>query len=365
MRWRLLAFGAALVVLLLSLVVAVERAPAGPSSLSPAASGWLAARRYLEHSGISIKLLDGPWDRPEATAELAEADTMLITFPWFRPASPSPAPLRRHLQRGGTLVLAYSGSDTPYERHLFAALEMPLRRVRPRAPLNPLSWRRYQRRTLDLQPPGGEQLTARIRFPEHAPQIPPDADRLWTASDAPVAIFTVRRGKGSIVVLPGETLANGRLAAADNARLLATLLKLTGERWLVDEFHHGLTTPVGEEADQLSNAVRWLLLHLALIYGCVLWTASRRFGPPWPSQPATRSSSTSFLLGLGHLHDRLGHHRMAIDRLVELLTRYHPEALPAAEPDLGASVGRARFVELLNELLRHRAPRATRRGRWS
>jgi hypothetical protein len=125
------------------------------------------------------------------------------------------------------------------------------------------------------------------------------------------AVFAFRRFGGRVVVLPADLLSNARLPEGGNADLLEALFRGLGRSWAFDEYHHGLVAP-GQVGSQVSGPVLDLLLaHLALLYLLAVWVLARRFGPAWREVPSIAGSTASFLLGLGALHHRLGHHRDA------------------------------------------------------
>jgi len=117
-------------------------------------------------------------------------------------------------------------------------------------------------------------------------------------------------------VLPADAFSNARLGHSGNADLLEGLRQQLGDHWTFDEFHHGLR-PAFTPATRGSQRVLLLyLLQLVFVYVLVAVALARRFGPAWREEPPAFGSAASFLVGLGGLHDRLGHQRAAAELLV-------------------------------------------------
>ncbi len=326
------------------------------SSLSRGPDGWLAARRYLEARGVRTGLLDQPLDGFEA------GGVLVLAFPWQRGATPDIVePLERHLHRGGDLVVAYSGQlGNVGEIVALEALGLPLREAR-RATLNPLRWSRFARQEWDLRRLGGAAAPVRVWAPRWTPELPKGAGNLFAGPGGREVIGVMPRGRGRIWILPVDTFANARLGDSGhpgNAALLETLRRRLGDRWTFDEYHHGLTGGGAVASAPLGRALDLVLIHLAVLYLVALWTLSRRFGPAWNETPAVTGSTGSFLLGLGALHHRLGHHREAAARLLERARELDPGAdLPAGLDLRAAGAGPRELVALAREVA------ARRRGR--
>jgi uncharacterized protein DUF4350 len=330
-----------------------EPGEARGSSIARGPNGWLAARRYLEARGARVMLLREPLDRFEGGGVLVSA------FPWQVGAPIEAAEaLESHVRRGGTLILAYSGAwGNAGELVALERLGLPLGEVR-RGSLNPLQWRRFTREEWRLVPApalrGGPPV--RVWAPRWIPEIPPRADVLLRSPQGGAAAAVLRRGKGRIILLPADVFANARLGDAGNAGLLETLRRRLGDRWTFDEYHHGLATgQVPGETAALTRALDLILAHLAVLYLVALWTLSRRFGPAWSEPPAVTGSTGAFLLGLGALHHRLGHHGEAALRLLERVRELDRDADLPAELDRRAAVaGPRELVALAREVARRR-----------
>lgn len=332
-----------------------ERGEARGSSLSKGANGWLAARKYLEARGTRVTLLDAPLEAPTGEGVLA------VTFPWQQGASVEAAEaLENHLRRGGDLVLGYSGlRGNPGETVAMERLGLPLVEVR-RVTLNPVRWRAAAREEWNLRPEGEAPGASPVRVwaPRWAPEIPKKAEALFSSPQGKPTIVLLHRYKGRIVLLPADALANARLGEAGNAGLLETLRVRLGDRWTFDEYHHGLTGARSVETASFGRALDLILLHLGGLYLVALWTLSRRFGPAWSEPPTMTGSAGIFLLGLGALHHRLGHHAQAALRLLERVRELDRDLeLPEELDRRAAAAGPRELVALAREVARRRIRR--------
>ena len=160
---------------------------------------------------------------------------------------------------------------------------------------------------------------------------------------------------GRVVVLPADALSNARLGEAGNADLLETLLRNLGPRWAFDEVHHGLAAAPAAKGP-LGRAADLLLAHLVLLYLLAVLALARRQGPAWREPATVAGSAATFLLGMGALHHRLGHHAEAA-RLLLRRARELDRGLQLP-PDLdrqAASAGPRELVEIATLVARRRA----------
>ncbi len=327
------------------------------SSLARGPDGWLAARRYLAARGVRVSLLREPLE------SFHERGVLVSVFPWQQ-ATPSLAPagaLEDHLRRGGDLVLAYSGTwGNPGEIVTLEALGLPLQEVR-KARLSPLAWRGFSRREWSLAPAPGLRGASPVRVwaPRWGPEIPKQAEVLFRSPRGSSAVVLVPRYKGRIFLLPADAFANARLGEPGNAALLETLRRRLGGRWAFDEYHHGPIAAQGAgDTAALGRTLDLILAHLAVLYLVALWALSRRFGPAWSEPPVVTGSTGAFLLGLGALHHRLGHHREAARRLLERARELdHGADLPAELDRRTAAAGPRELVALAREVARRRTGR--------
>jgi hypothetical protein len=365
-RFRSLALAAALLVAVGAVaLLTTAGAEARGSSLARGADGWLAARRYLAARGARVRLLDRPLE------ELAPGGVLVETFPWQSGGSAEVADaLERHLRRGGDLVLAYSGELRPGgETVVLEALGLSLRQVR-KPTLVPWRWRDFAHRQWDLRPARGTSpmsatsamsatvAPVRVWAPRWAPRLPREGAALYRSPLGQPVIAVLPRYRGRIVLLPADAFANARLENPGNADLLETLRRSLGDRWTFDEYHHGLISGAPEESAALGRTLDLVLVHLAVLYLVGVWTLSRRFGPAWSEPPRVTGSAGAFLLGLGALHHRLGHHAAAAGRLlarVRELDRLDGDGdLPAELDRRAAAAGPRELVALAREVARRR-----------
>lgn len=322
------------------------------SSLSRGPAGWLAARRYLAARGAEVTLWREPLDR------FSGRGVLVVTFPWQHGASFTAAdPIESHLQRGGDVVLAWSGGQGNMgEMLVLAGLGLEPQEVR-RAPISPFGWRRFIREEWDLRPEPDGAADLRIWAPRHMPELPRPADTevLYRAPEGRPAVVRLRRHRGSLWLLPADALANARLGEAGNADLLETLLARLGPHWTFDEYHHGLVAAEAAEDRTFLRTLDLVLWHLALLYVLAVLTLSRRFGPAWSEPPVVTGSVGSFLLGLGALHHRLDHHAVAARRLLERARELFPDlAIPeelARRAHQDSAVGPRDLVEIARSLV--------------
>jgi hypothetical protein len=334
------------------------------STISRGPGGWLAARRYLEARGARVTLIAEPLDRflqgrherleallPGAGRKAAGAGVLVLAFPWQTlPTVDLDAALDLHLDGGGDLVLAYSGEEAGAEQ-LFGLWH--LRRAR-RVPLAPWLWRSFMHREWQLRPVERHGRPVRIWAPRALPELGPGAEVLFTSPGGQPAVAVFRRHGGRVVVLPADALANARLGEAGNADLLEALLRNLGPRWAFDEFHHGLVTAGGGNV-ALGRAADLLLAHLLLLYLLAALALGRRQGPAWSEPPALAGSAATFLLGLGALHDRLGHHRDAARQLLRRAQELDRSlVLPPRLDRLAETAGPRELLEIARQVSRRR-----------
>lgn len=348
---------AALVLLALAVAMASGRpGEARGSVLSRGPNGWLAARRYLEARGARVTLLEAPLERFDGAGVLVSA------FPWQHGLSAAAGEeLEAHLRRGGDLVLAYSGEGgNAGELVALQGLGLPLEERR-KVVLNPLGWRQFAREEWDLRPGPGVTAGAPVRIwaPRWTPELPKPARVLLRSPRGGPAVAVLERHRGRLWLLPADAFANARLGNAGNADLLETLLQRLGPRWTFDEYHHGLVAAGRSvEAAALGRSFDLILLHLGVLYLAALLALARRFGPVWSEPPVVVGSTGSFLLGLGALHHRLGHHAAAARRLLERARELDRHlALPADLDRRAAAAGPRELVELAQEVARLRGSR--------
>ena len=350
-RGRWLLPGAALLLLAVVVVAVWSGSKGSPqgSALSREAGGWLAARRYLEAQGAQVVVWSQPLER------LEESGVLVVAFPWQHGTTLTAATEVETLaERGVHVVLAYSGlAGNLGERLVLEQLDVPPRVVR-RPSLRPRAFRRESRLEwrLDTGSPGRPVV---LWAPRAVPKMPKDGRVILSSpqGDPVVASFTL--GQGTVWLLPVDVLSNARLANRGNADLLETLRSRLGDRWIFDEYHHGLVAAPSAEEVTFGRVRDLLLAHLAVLYGAALLALSRRMGPAWREPPVVSGSVASFLLGLGRRHDRLGHHGEASRLLLARVAELSPElAVPDQLLARAAAAGRNDFVPLARAVARLR-----------
>ena len=317
--------GLSVIVIVTALLVDAPRR-AGASSLSYGPSGWLAARRYLQHRNVQTVLVDKPLH------ELADGnvptDVLVLTFPSLGAPWPQEREaLARHLVRGGTVVFAFSGWRVgASERRVADWLGLEWQPVRDDPPLSPIAWRQFASEEWHLRSAGadGRLEGIKIRAVDSVPKAPSSARVLLYGARDVAFVYLYQRGKGLVVVMPAEILANARIGNVAHANLLETLISMTGDSWGFDEYIHGLTAPSVASAKLPRFAFDLFLLQMGLAYALGVWRLAKSFGPAWRDAPAASGSTRSFLLGLGRLHHRLKHHAAAAPLLIERARELQP-----------------------------------------
>jgi hypothetical protein len=285
------------------------------SALSPGAAGWLAARRYLEERGCRVRLLDGP------LGETEPGEVVAVTFPWQFMEADTQSVLdafEEHLRRRGTLLLGVAGQEwAAGQMDVLKALGLEWREVRGDPPLAPWRWKQFASAEWSLTPTGATRGILRTLAPRGVPRMPSSGRVLYEGEDGVPAVFVYPRQGGQIVVLPAALLSNSLLGQAGNPDLLEQLRVWLGDNWTFDELHHGLVARVAAGGRQAQGFLSLFLLHLALVYALAVVALARRFGPAWADPAVIGGSTASFLIGLGALHHRLGHHPAAARLLLE------------------------------------------------
>lgn len=327
---RLLAAGAVLTLLMVAAAALLlgTGSPAEASSLSRAAAGWLAARRYLEEMGTRVALVDHDLDEPLGTGVL------VLAFPWQRAAMDDVhEAVERQLRQGGAVLIAYTDRAEPVQSRLLETLGVGWDERRPRPPRRPRPWRAYAAEEWALSAePAGSARAVRVAARRHVPQAPVAAKVLLRDAQGRAAAFMFPRRRGRVAVVPADVFANGRIANPGNADFLESLRQDFAGPWLFDEYHHGLRAAPLPAQTGPQRALLLYVLQVALVYVLCAFAVVRRFGPAWREEAVAGGSAAVFLVGLGALHDRLRHHREAGRLLVARAQELDPRLrLPSAE----------------------------------
>lgn len=360
--WWCLALAS--LVLLLALWLRPAAGGAGASVRSPGRLGWQAAHRYLTLRRLPSTLRDRPCDAAPRGA------TLVVAFPAARRwGEEEVGHLDRHLSAGGRVLYAYSGRPTLAESAWTDHLRLEVGTVRRNLFLHPARWLRFERETWGLRHTtvGGtrERLPVVITAPREVPRPPAGARVLLTGPAGEACAFAVPRGRGLLVVVPSQALANCRLANPGNASLLEELSRLLPAPWEIDEYRHGLAAPRAEATSASARALDALLLHLGLCYVLAVLAIGRRLGPPWRQEVTLTGSVRPFLLGLGRLHDRLRHHSDGARAMLTHARELDPRLEPAELDVTGRppEPGDRRFLALARLLAARQHPPATGRTR--
>lgn len=332
------------------------------STLSRDAHGWLGASTFLQARGVEVAVTDRPLTDAMPTPEPDRA--LVLALPFRQSLGKAErGVLARHLQAGGTIVLAYD-RHAPREADtaLFESLGLELADGRPEPPLLPWRWWRFEQETWTATPEGSLAAAPPlvIAAPRRVPHTPAATQVLYRGGDDDVPlVFAYRRHSGRVVVVPADAFSNGRLRQPGHGDLLASLAAWLGRRWTFDEYHHGLRS--AEAATLSGQTLAWDLFaaHLLLLYGLAVLALGRRFGPVWHRPAQSLGSAGAFLRNLGALHRRLGHHDEAAERLLARMRILDP-ATVAAVDEPTEKIGDKELLALARAVAAKRAPRSKR-----
>ncbi len=313
-------------------------APYEASAVARTGPGLVLARSYLRARGTATPLLSTRLGRP-----LRMEGTLVMAFPASQPRSRADLlTVARWVRRGGTLLLLYDAA-APGSEDLLHVFHMECKDLPPLEELNPIRWWREARRPWKLTGPGLER-PALVSRPRRC--LLPSGGDTHLLEDGEGRTFGLSRpyGKGLLVVLPSEVLANQRLLEGGNADLLEFLRRRLPSPMHFDEFIHGLgTVPwAGREGTPMADA---LLAQILLLYLAALLALARRMGPPWPEERPARGAVSGLLLRLGAAHRRMGHHADAARAMVVRAARLH--GWDAPPEDLMTAAGSARGRRLV------------------
>lgn len=346
--WHLATIGA--ILLLVLGLLAVSARPGGPdgSTLARGAKGWAGAWALLEGEGVEIRRHSRP------VGEDVPPDALLVSvFPFQRrPAPETAAAWAHHLRLGGRLLIGYTGSLGGVEEDLLGSLGVVLRYPQSIGFISP--WRFYKERrgATTLEP---TDLLPAARALEMALPVriadPPSGSRVWFADERgdPVVFSFESQRQGEVWVVPAEVFSNARLGRPGNADLLLSLASSLDRAWIFDEYAHGLST--AEATPAVVGGLNLFFAHLAVVYLLAVWGLCKRRGSAWPPMRPQIGGHARFLLGLGALHDRLGHHQAAAKHLVERWQRL-TQRQPGEEVriQLQQAVSRQDFLQLSQRL---------------
>ncbi len=360
--------GVALILLLAFLIALLMRGGgAEGSTLGRGAGGWLGLFAVLENRGLSLERHDGRLqrlfepsteDQPnEDTPPYSSTSTTLVTaFPWQSGgALPDAQALTQHLRSGGRVLIGYSGAELAWTERLFlddlGISQQDLDRERSLLP-----WRWWREQGAEsLRPVGRLELedapeTARLHWVPAEPS-PGLGEVLLESGDGDPVLTRRNQLGGEVWLLPTSLFANGYLSRPGNSALLLALESSLGNHLIFDEFHHGLVAEQATETTASQSSLDTTLLQLGLVYLVALTAFAWRFGPSWPTRPPTRDSHREFLVGVGGVHERLGHERDAARTLVDRAGAYWPRRLDNRELEqLRADATKRSLLDIASEL---------------
>jgi hypothetical protein len=222
--------------------------------------------------------------------------------------------LQTFLRGGGRLVFGY-GRDAR-TRTLRQRLGFSFRTAsRPRS-LNPLVWKEEAERTLRIPLALDGPAVALSQVLEYP--APEEADDVLVRNTRNEPLVTLRSvGRGEVLLLPEEVLSNGRLTEPGNAALLEGIRLRFGDEaeWAFDEYHHGLARASSPKGLQSRRGLDLFVFQILIAYALFVLALGRRFGPEWPEPQAASGATSSFLMTVAAIHDRLGHHAAAAEAL--------------------------------------------------
>lgn len=349
----LAALGAAVALTVLGIALLGGRLEAEASALSRGSGGWLAARRYLEERGCRVRLLDRP------LGETEPGEVVSVTFPWQSMEADTRSVVdafEAHLRRRGTLLLGVAEQEwAAGQMDVLKALGLEWREVRGDPPLAPWRWKQFASAEWSLTAVGAARGRLRMRAPRGVPRMPSSGQALFQGEGEVPVVFVYPRHRGQVVVLPAALLSNALLGQAGNPDLLDQLRVWLGDDWTFDELHHGLAAPLTASGARAQGFLSLFLLQLAFVYALAVLALARRFGPAWADPAVIAGSTASFLIGLGALHHRLGHHpaagRLLLERVHDLDPRGRAprSAAPVLDGNglvtLGQNVARAQTAK--------------------
>ncbi len=352
-RWLLVA--AVALSLAAAALVLGPAAPGEASAVGRGGRGLVLARRYLAARGTPTPLLTTALHHP-----LELKGTLLMAFPasGTRPR-PELLAAARWVRGGGTLVLLYGGGSR-WEADVLELFQVRVKGIPPLEELNPVRWWREAGKPWALTGPGLEQ-PALLTRPRNC--LLPGKEDTRLLEDGEGRTFGLSRpyGRGLLVVLPAEVLANQRLLHGGNADLLEFLRRRLPAPVHFDELIHGLGT-VPQAAREGTPMADALLAQILLLYLATLLALGWRMGPSWPEERPSGGAVSGLLLRLGAAHRRMGHHADAARAMVLRAARLHGWDTPPQDllEAAGSARGR-RLVALAARLARLQADSPRRR----
>ena len=336
--------GTLMALALITLLSVGRQGPTDASSLSRTSSGWSAARWYIEEMGSEVRTLDAP-----IAGNLRETDVLVLTGSTSSDLSTAEAgEVERFVQKGGRLVLGYGLRPRSSVLRKRLGLSFKDSATRPRS-LNPLAWMGEASKTDRIALGGSGPLVAVGVVREH-PSAEPGDEILVRNAHGESLVLLRPVGDGEILLLPDETLSNGRLKEPGNSALLEGVRVRFGEdgRWAFDEYHHGVASAASPSGVQSRRGLDLFIFQILLVYGLFVAALGRRFGPEWPEPVPASGATGAFLTTIAGIHDRLGHHH---DAARALQSRAHEVlGVEVAPPPAGTADGARALMEVARRI---------------
>ncbi|MCL4079396.1 DUF4350 domain-containing protein [Coriobacteriia bacterium Es71-Z0120] len=271
-----------------------------PSVFSSAPQGLRVLYRYLDESGVDVRLLQQFDELPPSGCIAIVGDAPLqVEFTDEQLAS-----LAEWVRSGGTVVLAGSSGGRVVE-----SLGLTAVLVRGEA----------------------AEIAPRVRTPlaEGVDRVSVQTGRVladdprWVVvagDDAGAVLVAAAVDRGEVVWLAdADALANEHIAEADNARVALRIFAASQPVWF-DEYHQGFARG-GSAFQRLGPSGQAAFVLAALGVGLLLLSASRRTGPPVPAPEEKRARTLAYIDSLAGLYRRAGAHREALATLRDGLAR--------------------------------------------
>lgn len=284
--------------------------PSDASSFSKGSSGWSAARAYLENQGAYTETLDQPVSEG---LPLSEGGVLVVAGAASHGFSEKDLEaVNRFLGSGGRVVFGY-GQISERRASLRGNLDVEFVKSQSLSTsLNPFTWRREAFETRRY--PTAEGLPDVALYPVSAHPVSVAGDTVLLRDEEDEALVILRpKGKGELVILPSELLSNGRLTEPGNAALLESLMNHFDAEtpWYFDEYHHGIARPSSPVGLKSRRALDLFVIQIIIAYVLFVIAIGRRFGPGWPEPRPASGATSTFLMTVAAVHDRLGHHEAA------------------------------------------------------
>ena len=356
MRRRRILIGVAGTALLVAAALfAGTGAPDAPTTFSVRPRGLAACYTYLERRGYPVTT----WQRDYL--RLPEPPGLMVLAAPFRiPVSVQEyGALDGWIRRGGHFLLLTDSTDQfGVESMLLSSFGLPKEEVPPDPPLGPLAWRRWYRRTLEMEAAAGSgidlSLPAVVRAGRERVIAPRGAATLLASKEDGSAMgFRLDRGMGALLVINNSSVwANAWIERGGNLALLEQVVgsaaASTGRVWF-DEWHHGHRAALAD-AGGGSGSLLLLVAHLGLLYLAAAWTISRPFGPRLAADALHAGSVHRNLLGVASLHRAARHAPDAGRALLERARRLAARKGVAVDLPERFEGGDREFIELARHI---------------